>query len=301
MELYPMSQVPPVSALKQFQVRFPERAVQLGPTSWRYWTAGARGRGLLLLGRAASFGDSNYPLIEQFRWTRRVLSPSYPLLGSVGAVADGLVRLMDHEKLDKADVFGDALGAGVAQVLARRHPDRIDRIALASFGRHSPRHTLLARLHVGLMRLLPHAAHQALLRRRMLRMTAMLPSTHRSEVDTLIADLVERSSKELVMRNLALTSDLFDRSRNYHLDEPLERRGRVLLLLADDDAGFTALERERLVDTWPGAEVHAFVSGGPLLALTRRGEFGRALDRFYGDAAPRWISGPRPPTAGPGP
>ncbi len=256
-----------------------------------------RGRGLLLLGRASSFGDSNYQLIEQFRWTRRVLSPSYPGLESVGAVADGLVRLMDHEKLDKADVFGDALGAGVAQVLARRHPDRIDRIALASFGRHSPRRTLLARLHLGLMRLLPQAAHLALLRRRMRHMTAMLPNTQRSEIEALIADLVERSSKELVLRHLALASDLFDRQREYGLDQPLERCGRVLLLLADDDRNFTALEREQLIESWPGAEVHAFVSGGPLLSLTRRGEFGRALDRFYGDVAPRWISGPRPPAA----
>ncbi len=289
-----MLEAPALSPLKYFRARHAEREVQLGPTPWRYWAAGARGRGLLLLGRASSFGDSSYHLIEHFRSSRRVVSPSYPRLGSMGQVADGLVRLMDHERLDTADVFGDALGAGVAQVLARRHPDRIDRVALASFGRHSRRHTLLARLQVSMLRLLPRAVHRALLDRRMRRLTAMLPATHRIEADALISDLVDRNTKELVLGHLSLLADLLDRGHEYGLDEPRERRGRVLLLLADDDASFTSLERAQLIATWPGAEVHAFVSGGPLLALTRRGEFARALDRFYDDAAPRWLRGPRP-------
>lgn len=50
----------------------------------------------------------------------------------LAALADDLVALLDHLGLDRADILGQSLGGVIAQLVATRHPDRVDRVVLAS-------------------------------------------------------------------------------------------------------------------------------------------------------------------------
>lgn len=61
-----------------------------------------------------------------------------------------------------------------------------------------------------------------------------------------------------------------------------ERRG--VLVLADDDRGFSDQERQALIDSYPGARVHTFTRGGHLASFSRQGEFDALVDRFLKDA-----------------
>jgi pimeloyl-ACP methyl ester carboxylesterase len=47
-------------------------------------------------------------------------------------MADDVAALLDHLKIDKAAVFGFSLGAGVAIRVAMQHPDKVDRLIVAS-------------------------------------------------------------------------------------------------------------------------------------------------------------------------
>jgi pimeloyl-ACP methyl ester carboxylesterase len=49
---------------------------------------------------------------------------------SVEQMADDVAALLDHLKVERADVFGYSLGGSVALALAVRHPERVGRVAI---------------------------------------------------------------------------------------------------------------------------------------------------------------------------
>jgi pimeloyl-ACP methyl ester carboxylesterase len=53
-----------------------------------------------------------------------------PPLGSVEAMADWVVRVLDSQGLDKAALVGHSMGSLIALECAARHPERVERIAL---------------------------------------------------------------------------------------------------------------------------------------------------------------------------
>jgi pimeloyl-ACP methyl ester carboxylesterase len=57
-----------------------------------------------------------------------------PPLGTIGAIADWVVRLLDAAKLPEASVVGHSMGALAALECAARHPARVERIALIGVG-----------------------------------------------------------------------------------------------------------------------------------------------------------------------
>jgi len=88
---------------------------------------------------------------------------------------------------------------------------------------------------------------------------------------------------------LRLLTDLFDRARVYRLFAPVERPGRVLIIGARDDRGFSAAEREALIATYPGTMVRIFPRGGHWVGLAQRSANDAMIDEFLrvAPAAPR--------------
>lgn len=82
------------------------------------------------------------------------------------------------------------------------------------------------------------------------------------------------------MAQFRLLIDIFDHAGEYGVCQPVHKPGRVLLILAKDDRGFTQAEREALIACYPDAQVHWFTSGGHLSGFTRREEFNDVLDCF---------------------
>jgi pimeloyl-ACP methyl ester carboxylesterase len=77
-----------------------------------------------MLGRA----DTGYRMVMNFEKTYRVLSISYPLYDEIGALVDGLIKLIDRESIHRIHLVGTSLGTAVGHVLVRRYPDRIGRM-----------------------------------------------------------------------------------------------------------------------------------------------------------------------------
>lgn len=106
-----------------------------------YWTAGS-GQPLLLLHGIGSNGESFAPQLAGLADRFRVIAwdaPGYggsadhalakPSPRDYAAVAAGLIAALG---LARAHVVGQSLGALVAGALARHHPERVDRLILAS-------------------------------------------------------------------------------------------------------------------------------------------------------------------------
>lgn len=280
--------------LRQFREEHPYTHRVLNGDPWDYVACGRGPEALLLLGGGGSKGNSNADTIHLLEGRMRIISPSYPpAVSRMDQICDGLAAVLDAEGVEQAHVCGHSLGSGVAHALVRRHPERIGKVILGSFGLYSSQRTRRLVRSMGLMEHLPYAFTSSLFKTRLRRLTEGLDPEDsaflRATFDEMFDVAYDRRSFSVQMH---LLFDLFQRAAEHRTYEPVMRPGQVLLLLAADDRGFKPEEREALIASYPAASVILFDRGGHLMQLTRRSEYEEAIERFLdpgtpGDAAAR--------------
>jgi pimeloyl-ACP methyl ester carboxylesterase len=202
----------------------------------------------------------------------------------MSVIADGLAAILEAEGVSQAHVFGHSLGAAVGHVLVRLCPERVDKLVLDGFGLYTPGHVRFAKLFFKL----PFGLLMAYYRRTINRLMAGADDPEILFWKAYLEELLTRlHSRETLTAQFRLLIDIFDHAAEYGVFHMVEKPGRVLLILAKDDRGFTPAEREALIESYPGAQVHWFVRGGHLSGFTRREEFNDVLDGFLLGATDR--------------
>jgi pimeloyl-ACP methyl ester carboxylesterase len=269
--------------LLQFRATHPYRHLTVGGADWAYIAAGQGAEVLLLLGGGLSVGETAFRRILELEGRVRLISPSYPPLGQMGSLTDGLAAILDAEGIERAHVFGHSLGAAVAHALVRRHPDRVDRLTLSGFGIYNERNARWGKLLFRAFELLPYGFIRAFYLPRIGRMLADADPEERAFMQAYTEELFHRlHTKTTMVGQFKLLVDLIENAGVYGVFEPVERPGRVLILAAEDDAGFTPAERQTLISLYPGAQVHLFESGGHWVGFSRREEYNAVLYGFLG-------------------
>lgn len=263
--------------LQKFRVTHPYSRYNAGGVQWDYIASGEGEQAILILGGGISVGETSFQNILRLEKRYRVLSPSYPPVGNMRRIADGLAAILDRERIRRAHVFGHSLGAGVAHVFARLYPDRVDKLVLDGFGLYAPASLRMAKLFFKL----PAGLLKAYYRRAFRRLLANADDDVRAFYKAYVEELFTRlHTSETFIGQFKLLLDIFDKADEYGIFRLVERPGKVLLILAEDDRGFKPAEREALKASYPGAQVHTFASGGHLSGFTRPEEFNRVLDGF---------------------
>ena len=267
--------------LQQFRRAHPLQRLATGGAEWQYIACGQGEQALLLLPGAMGTAESSFDRMANTEDRFRVVSPSYPPLGTMAALSDGLAAVLDAEGIERTHVLGHSLGAGIAHAFVRRHPERVDKLVLSGFGLYNVRNARLARRYVRIFGLLPYGFVSGYYKRRMPKLLAGLDEAEREFMLAYMDDLLDRQlDKKALMAQFHVLEEMMDHPDIYHLYEPVERPGRVLILQAKDDTGFQPDEQAALRATYPGAEVHFFEEGGHLANLTQREEADRVIYRF---------------------
>lgn len=301
--------------LRSFRLRHPRQHFTWHGTEWEYiasevlgdaprstehWVLKQNhrstrdGDGVVVLGGATSTAESSFDLISALEQRYRFLSPSYPPVGTVGALLDGLVALLDAVGLEKVNVFGHSMGAGIGHVLVRRYPERVDKLVLSSFGLYGKRRARRTRFALGLFRLLPYGLVKRYYARRLSRMVegagdgqqaAGTPApTEAAFMTAYLKDLFEyQHTKASLLGQLELMADLIDNADTYDVYEPIERPGQVLIMQAKDDTGFKPDEQAALRETYPGAQIEIFDRGGHSVRRANQVAYDNVLFGFLGE------------------
>jgi pimeloyl-ACP methyl ester carboxylesterase len=267
--------------LLNFRAAHPYKRVTLDSVPWEYVVAGQGDEALLLLGGGLSVGEAAFDNILRYAGDYRVLSPSYPAVSTMGALVDGLVKLLDAEGIARAYVFGHSMGAAVAHVLVRRHPEQVDKLILSGFGLYTARNARRAKLGFAMFRWMPDGYIRAVY---MPKIRRMLAGVNPDEGAFLIAYFEElfalHYTKASLIGQFNLLADMVVHADDYHVFEPVERPGKVLFIAAEDDRGFTDEERAALIATYPGAQTHIFESGGHWVGVVQREAYHAVLRDF---------------------
>jgi maspardin len=121
--------------LQAVQKRYPARALAIAAVQWTIRDTGGSAKDevpMLLLPGALGTGDVFYHLLAALGADYRLISVSFPAMGSAQRLADGLVALLDALALPRVDVLGTSLGGYVAQAAALSHPGRFRKLVLAN-------------------------------------------------------------------------------------------------------------------------------------------------------------------------
>lgn len=270
-----------VEELAQFRAAHPLQSRRVDGVTWDFIRAGEGPAAVLVLGGAMSTAESSRNIVAALEGDYRVLSPSYPVYRRMSAFLDGLVKLLEEEGLTRVHVFGHSLGAGIGHALVRRHPERVDKLALSSFGLYNEQNLRQSKRAVRLFGIMPYSFVTGYYKRRM---DALLSGADPDEKRFYLAymnDVLDRQlNKKTLMGQFRLLADLFEHPEIYNLNKPV-RDHDVLILQAKDDTGFDPDEQAALRWAYPEAQVHLFEEGGHLARTTRRAEFDGVLRRFF--------------------
>lgn len=263
-----------------FRQSHPYRHLVVDGVGWEYIASGQGSEAVLFLGGAMSEGETSFMLIRRYEGQFRVLSPSYPGIEDAGKVVDGLASLLDAEGIETTHVYGHSLGSAMAHLFVREYPKRVGKLILSDFGLFTRAHEAAAKAFLRL----PDRIITGYYRLEVPRLTeGIADEAERNLVRDYFRKLQARGDSDVLLRSqLRLLTDFFERGEEYGILNPVSMQGRVLILVARDDKGFSQAEQDRLVATYPGARVRVFESGGHLVAFVQPEEYLEELDSFLG-------------------
>lgn len=131
----------------------------IGHHDWRYYRSGGGASDPVpLLTGGAGIGIAWLDLTPDLSAEFRTIAVDFPpLIETCDEVVDGLVAVLDTEKLERVHVVGQSAGGMFAELLSRRIPDRIRSLVLTSTGRYGPEDVERLRMRIGTARATPAA------------------------------------------------------------------------------------------------------------------------------------------------
>jgi pimeloyl-ACP methyl ester carboxylesterase len=198
---------------------------------------------------------------------------------TIDQLADDTIHLLDALGIGRADVLGVFMGGMVAQEMALRHPDRIDRLLLTgTFARPDAKRRLLLEHWRNLAR--EGASLEVLVRER------MLWSLHDETLE--LTDLIESMLEFFTREGVPPSRDVFARQCDACLGhDTVERLGEIqqpTLVLCGEHDGLTspALHRQ-LADGIPDAHLVTISGAAHLVMLETAEQFNRIVLQFISD------------------
>lgn len=99
---------------------------------WTYFVAGQSDTTVLFLHGMGGSYDIWWQQINHFRKKYKVISVTYPSIKTLQELSDGLITILEKEKIQKVVVVGSSLGGYLAQYFAVKHPEKVIKVSLGN-------------------------------------------------------------------------------------------------------------------------------------------------------------------------
>ncbi|MCH7876025.1 MAG: alpha/beta hydrolase [Gemmatimonadetes bacterium] len=246
--------------LAEFRATYPVAELRHEGDAWRYRRGGVSANPVLWLTGALGVGDFAFAHALALGTDFRIIVPDYPPVRTLDRMADGLVAILDAERIGAAHVVGGSFGGMVAQHFVRRHPERVRSLVLSHTAAPDPSHARAALIHI-LSLLLPARPYRALFSRRLRPAFVVGDPFWLRYFDATVARLTKA---DLVSKAILLSEFL---QCGYRPGDLERWPGWILVLDADDDQLMPGPTRAALRTLYPRAEVHTFSGTGHSTAI----------------------------------
>jgi maspardin len=251
----------------------PHRLVVDGVT-WEYIAAGPDREAILFLHGMTGAYDIWWQQILALRQEYKFISVTYPALDSLEELSQGIIAILEAERISTVSIVGTSLGGYLAQYLVARYPERITRVI---FGNTFPPNDIIRQNNSTLGSLLPFLPEWSILRtlQRSIEERVYPASGNDAFTRAYLIELVSsRVSKAQLVSRYQTVIEPFNPS------DPLALGIPVMIIESDNDPLVEESLRLLLKQTYPFSQVNTFSGAGHFPYLNRAEEFNNLLLRF---------------------
>jgi pimeloyl-ACP methyl ester carboxylesterase len=268
--------------LAQFRAAHPLAHCQHTEEIWRYRRVGRGKDAVLWLTGALGVAELAFQSLLAMGPQFTVIAPDYPSTPTLDAFCDGLIAILNQERIERAHVVGGSLGGMIAQHLIRRYPDRVLSLVLSHTAAPESSRLLVGavRVLVGTLPKWPESLVRKLFSRRLRVGYTAAGSFWLQYFDAAVAT---QSCAELTSR-VRLAAE-FAAQRHYKPDDLRLWPGRVMVLDADDDPLMPNVNQVALRTLYPQAELHRFFQTGHSVAILDPEGYASVIRQFISAAA----------------
>jgi pimeloyl-ACP methyl ester carboxylesterase len=259
--------------IETFRRRHPVKTVRAGGQPWGVIeTRGKRGAPVLVmlpgtLGTAEIFWNQIAALGKRIR----IVSVTYPPVGNILKLADGLAALFDKLGIAKASVVGSSLGGYLGQWFAARHPKRVETLYIGN-SLTDPYTVNPAQKPPALLRRLPPKMHQAIV------LGSVETWPEPEPIFATLKQVLLHSGRKLISGK-ALKQRVLATATGKEVPPPVLPQTRTIIVECVDDPLIPRAAQQAMRRKYPRAKLYRLSRGGHYPYITRPERYTRILAR----------------------
>jgi pimeloyl-ACP methyl ester carboxylesterase len=255
-----------MSDLLQFRSTHPIQHQPIDGVEWNYILTGTGTETILILSGMLGRADTGYRMVIELEQNYRVLAISYSSHMHMGALVNGLIKLLDREGIQRVHLVGTSLGTAVGHVLVRRYPERLDRMVLSTFGIYNNKKLKQFKQFIGLLDRLPYWAIKKYFKLVFPNLLNGFSESDRQFQIAYLNDLLDlQIDRQTMISQYRMLLDMFENPA-YSIDLPIDNSS-ILIMQSQDDKSWDHDAQAAFRQTYPNAQVRLFEAGGHLREL----------------------------------
>ena len=250
-----------IGLYRQFNATHPVRSAAISAgdeiQQWSWIDCGRGDRVVLLLPGFMGEANTNFLYTLALEDHFRVLSVAYPPSArTVDKLCDGIIALLDHVQVSRANVVGGSYSGYLAQVLVRRHPERVKCLVLTHTGLPTEKYAYTSSAFMVLARLLPVWLFRWLMQ--LSRHFFFLGTSRSSSFwKDHFSEAIRKQDRESMLNRFRIMRD-FHRNYDFQKEDLSNWHGSLLIMEMIQD-GFTSVaEQAAMRRLYPDAEIYTF-------------------------------------------
>ncbi len=267
-----------IERLKRFRSTHPYKHLIVDYTKWEYIFCGQGKEALLLLTGGTGIGEAMEFVFAPLEAKYQMVCPTYPAVTTMGKLADGILRILKTEGIDRFNILGQSFGGILAQVIAHKYPNKVKKLILSHTTTTSPpvdkaiKAKSLKKIEMKekVLSFLPFRIFSLIAK---WKISKLIPTDIEEKEfwDAYFHEMLSNMQKGTLA---SLSKCMIDFGQNYTFSrDDLENwSGKILILESDDDQFFHPAEQKALKELYPQARVYAFHGTGHLTVIANREE-----------------------------
>ena len=260
-------------SLKNFYAK-PTKEIIVNGVKWRYYTGGKGTKTILFLHGMGGAYDLWWQQISEFEKDYKVISYTLPeSLSTLESSSNGILKILETEKVDKFYAVGTSMGGYIAQYLVNLIPSRVEK---AVFGNTFPPNTLIAKVNANKSKIIPYLPEILISELGEKRLNnELVPAAKNSKLLKTFLPSLPFSKKQFINRYYIVIDKFIANPTSYKI-----KRVPKLIIESDNDPLIQPELRTKLKALYKNATVYTFHNEGHFPNINASEVYNKVLHDF---------------------